>query len=263
MEIWLLNNLPTWALAVVIVGGMVTLAVAGSVLAYRWRPALAEGEHNDMVGTGLSMFAAIYGIILAFVVVTLWTEADEAETVVANESTYLAQMVRDARAFPPAPRAHLEAAVGAYVRAVAEVQWPLMREGRPRYAVTERAVERMFAALRSFEPTTEREKTFYREVVRDINRVVAERRARITQARQTLPAVFKVLVYGGAVVFIPLTFLYGNKSRQVRLLFVGSVAALVSFSLLLVLVLDHPFSGDISVSPDAFRQGALARFWRP
>src|SRR5689334_6326468 len=70
MELWLLNHLSTLALALIMVGTVVVLALAGSVLTYRWHPALAEGEHNDMIGAGLGMFAAIYGIILAFVVVT-------------------------------------------------------------------------------------------------------------------------------------------------------------------------------------------------
>lgn len=60
---------------------------------------------------------------------------------------------------------------------------------------------------------------------------------------------------------LPLTFLYGNKSGGVRLLFAGSVAALIGFSLLLVVVLDRPFAGEISVGPDAFKEGALAHFW--
>ncbi|QDQ09253.1 DUF4239 domain-containing protein [Streptomyces spectabilis] len=261
MEIWLLNNLSTPALALIMVGGIIALALAGSVLVYRRHPALAEGEHNDMVGAGLGMFAAIYGIILAFVVVTLWTETDDAETVVANEATHLAQMVRDSQAFPPAQHARMEEAVSAYAHAVTEVQWPLMREGRPKYGATEAAIGDMFATLNSFEPRTEREKAFYRETISDINKVVAERRARITKAQQSLPGLFKVLAYGGALVIIPLTFLYGNKSTRVRLLFVGSVAALVGFSLLLVLVLDHPFSGGITVSPDAYKEGALAKFW--
>ncbi|WP_371648724.1 MULTISPECIES: DUF4239 domain-containing protein [unclassified Streptomyces] len=261
MEIWLLNHLSTASLTLITVGGIVALALTGSLLTYRLHPAIAEGEHNDMIGAGLGMFAAIYGIILAFVVVTLWTQADEAEMVVANESAHLAQMVRDSQAFPPAQRADMEHAVSDYAHAVAEVQWPLMRKGRPKYGATERAMEDMFATLNSFEPKTERQKAFYRETISDINKVVAERRARITKAQQSLPELFKILAYGGALVIIPLTFLYGNKSRRVRLLFVGSVAALVGFTLLLVLVLDHPFSGDISVQPDAFKEGVLAKFW--
>ena len=39
------------------------------------------------------------------------------------------------------------------------------------------------------------------------------------------------------------------------------VAALLDFNLLLAVVLDHPFSGDITVSFAPFKQGALSGFW--
>ncbi|MFD0526944.1 hypothetical protein ACFQ1I_06205 [Kitasatospora arboriphila] len=76
-----------------------------------------------------------------------------------------------------------------------------------------------------------------------------------------MPGLLQILVYGGAVVILPLTFLYGIRSRRIQLLFVGSVAALIGFSLLLVLVLDRPFAGELSVSPSPFKEGALTRFW--
>lgn len=58
-----------------------------------------------------------------------------------------------------------------------------------------------------------------------------------------------------------LTLLYGIRSRRVRLLFVGAVAAPIGFRLPLVLVLDRPFAGDLCVPPTPFEQSALARFW--
>ncbi|MEU6985724.1 hypothetical protein ABZ946_20190 [Streptomyces sp. NPDC046324] len=76
MVLWLLNHLGTLTLAVLIVGGTVLAALAGSVLLRRRHPRLADGEHNDMVGVVLGMFGAIYGIILAFVIVTLWTQME-------------------------------------------------------------------------------------------------------------------------------------------------------------------------------------------
>ncbi|MFJ8623060.1 hypothetical protein ACIRD3_09440 [Kitasatospora sp. NPDC093550] len=45
-----------------------------------------------------------------------------------------------------------------------------------------------------------------------------------------------------------------------RLLCVGSVAALIGFGLLLVLVPARCFAGDLSVSPTSFKESALARF---
>ncbi|WP_346766410.1 hypothetical protein [Streptomyces sp. CB01881] len=60
---------------------------------------------------------------------------------------------------------------------------------------------------------------------------------------------------------LPLTFIYGIRNRRMRLLFVGSLAGLIGFSLLLVLVLDRPFAGDLCVSPNPFKQSTLAQFW--
>ncbi|MFC8506736.1 DUF4239 domain-containing protein [Streptomyces sp. NPDC057411] len=261
MSLWLLNHLSTFTLAVVTVGGTVLLAVAGSVLARRRYPSLAEGEHNDMVGVTLGMFGAIYGIILAFVIVTLWTQLDSTQTIVATEATDVALIARDAAAFPPPVRADVDAALSGYVHAVVEDQWPRMRAGQPSHGVTAEKLQGVFDVLQAYEPRTAREEVFYEEAVARLNDVAGQRRARLTMAEQELPGLLQVLAFGGAIVLIPLTFLYGMRRLRIQLLFVSAVAGLVGFSLLLVFVLDRPFAGDLSVSPAPYREGALARYW--
>ncbi|WP_030758507.1 DUF4239 domain-containing protein [Streptomyces griseus] len=263
MSLWLLNHFSSFSLALLLVGGTVVLAVTGSVLLRRRHPSLAGGEHNDMVGVTLGMFGAIYGIILAFVIVTLWTQLESTQTIVASEATDAALIARDAAAFPPEVRSGLDAALSDYVHAVVEKQWPLMREGRPQYGATEHSLVAAFDVLQGYDPKTPREEVFYEEAVSHLNDVAAQRRARITMAEQELPPLLQVLAFGGALVLVPLTFLYGMRRLRIQVLFVASVAALIGFSLLLVLVLDRPFSGELSVSPAPYKEGALARYWTP
>ncbi|MFJ6719612.1 MULTISPECIES: DUF4239 domain-containing protein [unclassified Streptomyces] len=261
MILWLLNNLSTFVLGVLLVGGFTALAVVGSVAARRRFPHLAAGEHNEMVGVALGMFGAIYGIILAFVVVTLWTQLENTQNVVAGEATDLALVVRSAEAFPAADRAKVDRAVGAYVHAVVDVQWPMMRDGRPSFDATAEQTHAMYTALQAYEPVGSRSETFYQEAASRLNDVAAQRRARVTMAETSLPTLLQVLVYGGALVILPLTFLFGLRSLKMQLLFVSAVAALIGFSLLLVMVLDRPFAGDLSVSPAPYKEAALAQFW--
>ncbi|WP_327283891.1 MULTISPECIES: DUF4239 domain-containing protein [unclassified Streptomyces] len=261
MILWLLNTFSTLTLGVLLVGGFVALAVAGSIAARRRFPHLAGGEHNEMVGVALGMFGAIYGIILAFVVVTLWTQLENTQTVVATEATDLALVVRSAEAFPPAERARVERAVGDYVHAVVEVQWPKMRDGLPSYDATAEQTHGLYRALQAYEPAGARSETFYEEAAGRLNDVAAQRRARITMAETSLPVLLQVLVYGGALVILPLTFLFGLRSLKMQLLFVSAVAGLIGFSLLLVMALDRPFAGDLSVSPAPYKEAALAQFW--
>ncbi|MFD8634707.1 DUF4239 domain-containing protein [Streptomyces sp. NPDC059533] len=261
MILWLLNNLSTLVIAVLIVGGITGLAVLGSLAARRRFPHLAGGDHNEMVGIALGMFGAIYGIILAFVVVTLWTQLENTENIVATEATDLALVVRSADTFPAADRARINQAVGAYAHAVVEVQWPLMRDGRPSYDATAVQTRDLYAALQAYEPSGPRAETFYAEAVSRVNDVAAQRRARISMAETSLPVLLQVLVYGGALVIIPLTFLFGLRSLKMQLLFVAAVAGLIGFSLLLVVALDRPFAGDLSVTPQPYQEAALSQFW--
>ncbi|MFJ5832787.1 hypothetical protein [Streptomyces sp. NPDC093089] len=261
MSLWLLNHFSTFTLTVAIVGGTIALAVTGSILTRRKYPSLADGEHNDMVGVTLGMFGAIYGIILAFVIVTLWTQLESTQTVVATEATDAALIARDSAAFPAPVRERLDAALSGYVHGVVEEQWPLMRAGTPDYDATAGNLQAVFEVLQSYEPKSPREEVFYEEAVSHLNDVAAQRRARLTMAEQQLPPLLQILAFGGALVLIPLTFLYGMRRRRIQVLFVASVAGLIGFSLLLVLVLDRPFAGDLSVSPAPYRQGALAQYW--
>ncbi|MFJ6780824.1 DUF4239 domain-containing protein [Streptomyces yangpuensis] len=261
MILWLLNHVSTFVIAVLLVGGLTGLAVAGSTAARRRFPHLAQGEHNEMVGVALGMFGAIYGIILAFVVVTLWTQRENTQGIVANEAGDLAAVVRSADAFPAADRARVHAAVGAYSHAVVEVQWPLMREGRPSYEATGAQTRALYQALMAYEPQGPRAETFYAEAATRLNDLNSQRRARITMAETSLPVLLQVLVYGGAFVIVPLTFLFGLRSLKMQLLFVSAVAGLIGFSLLLVVALDRPFAGDLSVRPDAYKEAVLAQFW--
>ncbi|MFB7378126.1 DUF4239 domain-containing protein [Kitasatospora purpeofusca] len=261
MDLWLLNHVPTVPLAALVVGGFVLAALAGSVLALRRFPGLADGEYNEMAGVLLGMFGAIYGIILAFVVVNLWTELHDAGHIVAAEASAVSQIVRDAEAFPPATREAVHAAVRDYVHAVVEDQWPLMRAGHGDSAVTTRAVDGMYRVFVDYEPGTASEQAFYGKALDSLNEVAGLRRSRIADSRGSLPALLQALIFGGAVVMTALALMYGVRDRRFRLLFVGTVATLIGFSLLLVIVLDRPFSGDLSVSPQPFKESALARFW--
>ncbi|MFE1951641.1 hypothetical protein ACFW9D_14350, partial [Streptomyces sp. NPDC059524] len=157
MSLWLLNHFSTLTIAVLAVGGTVLLAVTGSVLMRRRYPSLARGEHNDMVEATLGMFGAIYGIILAFVIVTLWTQLDSAQTIVSAEATDAALIARDARAFPTPVRADLDHAMSGYVHAVVEDQWPRMRSGQPSYGATETHLRSAFAVLQAYDPKNSRE----------------------------------------------------------------------------------------------------------
>jgi hypothetical protein len=101
VTLWLITHIPTWGLALGMIGGITALAVLGDLIVRRRVPALAEGDNNEVAGVVLGIFGAIYGIVLAFVIVALWEGFQSTEENASAEATALAQIVRDSAVFPP------------------------------------------------------------------------------------------------------------------------------------------------------------------
>lgn len=267
--IWLLNHFSVWSLTVGTVGGFAVLAVLGCLAVRRRFPGVAEGEHNELVGVLLGVFAAIYGVLLAFVIFILWDDRTQAQDTVSAEATGLSQIVFDSRALPNSERNAITSAVDGYVHAVSGDEWSDLRAGRggsPRAAA---ALDRLRASIAGYSPRDDAESAFYGDAVTDLTQVATQRRDRLSVARSAGGNVggngpltlFELLLVGGAVVFVPLTYLFGHRSRLAHSLFVGISTALVALGLLLTVVLGQPFAGDLAVQPNAFQQGALAQFW--
>lgn len=91
------------------------------MLLRRRYPSVARGEHSEMVGVTLGMFGAIYGIVLAFVIVIVWAQLEDTQDIVASEATDAALLTRDNAAFPAPVHARLDAAIQPQEEAAGEL----------------------------------------------------------------------------------------------------------------------------------------------
>jgi hypothetical protein len=63
------------------------------------------------------------------------------------------------------------------------------------------------------------------------------------------------------LIIVGYTVLVGSRSFWFHLIGAGSVALVLGLSLVVLLDLTYPFSGDLSVGTAPFRAGALAQFF--
>ena len=253
----LLNTFPTWLLAIVTVGGAVALAVGGLALVRRRFPGLEKHGVNDVVGVVVGVLAAVLGILLGFVTVSLYENFTEAEKTVQREATEVIQLYDDSRAFAPPADAAVEREIKSYVAAVRFVEWEKMREGGDDTQVGDDHIADLYRVLREYEPKTAAQSAFYTDAVGRLNDVVDARRARLSEASEEMPGAFRIMLVLGAALLIASLYLLGTANRRLHTILVVSVAVITSFNLLIVAALDHPFSGDISVSNEPFNQQRL------
>lgn len=259
MNRWLLNTFTTWELAVIVVGAFVLLGVVGLWVVDRWLPEFRKGEHNDFAGILLGVLAAVYGVVLAFVIVALYDDFRKTEGDVRAEATTLSMVYRDTRGLGEPTAGLVDRQIGRYIRIVLNDEWPKLRNGHDSEAAWA-ASARLYPILQAYKPRTEAQSVFYTEAVGRLNDFIGARRERITDAESSLPPTFEILLVGGAVMLVAFTFLLGLGNPRVRLTLVISVAALLGFNLLVGLVLDYPFAGQVSVSNKPFTSGALVHY---
>src|SRR5262245_54995528 len=119
--------MPTDVVLILVVG--VAVSVGGMLLVRRLIPAHKLSENNDYVGFTFSMLSLIYGIYLAFTVVVVWQQYDDAETKVTAEAVAIAAVWRSVEPFAPEERQRVREDLTRYTRGVIEKDYPAMERG--------------------------------------------------------------------------------------------------------------------------------------
>ena len=125
----ILDTVPLTFLLVAAVGVSVGVVLLAVWLIRRTVPATSEGFHAEISAPMVGVVAALFGLLLAFVIVIAYQNFLEADANVSREADSLASIVRDSQAFPEPGGENVRRAVATYVRAVVDDEWPQMRDG--------------------------------------------------------------------------------------------------------------------------------------
>lgn len=254
----LLVTFPTWPLVLTIMVGSLALAMLGNFVVQRWLvPPDRPWEHNSVVGTILAVVTGLYGLLLAFLIVSVWESYRSTEAAVHSEAAALAQVLRDSEGFPEGARNAIRVGVAGYVNAVIDDEWDRMAKGKDS-AEADARLYALFSAVESFEPTTASEVTFHAEAARALNDAVSFRRDRLFASSSSLPEPLAILIVVGAVVCVGFLYFLRVPNRRAQAVLILSVTGLLAFELVLALLLSNPFAGDVSVSSRPLQTGALA-----
>lgn len=248
----LLNNLSTFEIVFLIVGGAVVLSIIGVRVAESLYPSLGEGSFSEGSDAIKGTFTLLFGLILALTISGLSSNSGTAASAVSDEATALAQITRGSAALPRRERTRLRAAVEQYVHAVAEDEFATMRAGQQSPLAA--------AALANLYGVTG-QSSAYSPVAGKVDQLTKIRRDRLQIAGASLSSLLRIMLFLGTVLFVILAYPAKIKKRSTRLAVVGGIAAFVTFVFVLTIVLDYPFSGDLATSNQPYKENALATYW--
>ena len=248
-----LVHLNLWLLGTLLVVGIPLLTVALQATVRRLAPDIVKGDHNEVAGFLIAVVGVVYAVTLAFIVIVTWEGYREARTAVLQEAGSLRSLYRDSRGLPEPARTQLATLAVDYGREVATGGWEALDRGEGEGSpVAFGLITQMFDALSTTSPTTPGQETFLAAALTNLDELAEQRAERISVSEAgLLPILWAAIIVGGGVT-VGFALLFGVSDVRLHFLMVGAFATVLALQIFVILVLSHPFSGDLAVSPEPF-----------
>ncbi len=211
-------------------------------------------ENNELVGFTYSVYGLIYGVLLAFTIVVAWERFADTEQLVLHETTLLSELWRDSQVARPFIRDDIQNHLISYAQSVVDDEWSSMAARGQAHPKTEEIYEDLWGITKQFQAKTKIREAFMAHYLGRMNELSGTRRLRILHSRMEIHRVLWLVLLIGAVPTVAYPLLFSNKHEWVQVVIMGCIMMLVMLGLLVILSLQHPFSGVVSIQPEAFQQ---------
>ncbi len=243
-------------MSTLLLGGLILslsilLAVLGLLIAQHRIPLESRQSHNVPIGVVYGAVSVTFGVIIGFSAFLVLNKYTTSQTTEANEAADVRALYYLGGQFPQPQRDQIQDLAISYSRTVIDEEWPLMEKGQPSPQAAALNQE-ITKSVDSFEPSTSSEQTLYSQALQRVHELNQNRTIRLLYASEGLPPILWFVLGFLAIMIILFSYLLGMESARLHILAVGALTAGLSFTMFTTIVLDHPFGGDLRVSPQAF-----------
>lgn len=217
-------------------------------------PHPAFKENNELVGFTYAVYGLIYGVLLAFTIIVGWERFASTEQLVMHETTLLSELWHDSQSFSPAVRDPIHKTLVEYAQSVVDDEWPAMSERGQYHVKTRDIYSRLWTLSYTIEPETKNQEAYLGEFLARMNELSCTRRERILYSRMEVHSILWMVLLIGALPTIAYPLLFSNKHPWVQMVITGSIMLIVMLGLLVIVSLERPFSGSVSIKPEPLQE---------
>ena len=210
-------------------------------------------ENHEVGGFIYNAIGIIYAVLIAFVVFAIWTGQQETSNKIEAEASNLLDLYYDASVFPDSTKMEIQSTIRDYVKRVTIEEWQAMSEGKGD-SVAMRYFVKLNRIYLSINPEKLLNKDILTEELHKMNDVRDSRRHRLLSSKQNMPDIMWIVLIVSSIIMIVFTFFFSTKNRLHQYIMTAFLVLVCVFVLYLIFVLDHPFTGQHAIKPDAFEQ---------
>ena len=251
LDDWIYNSPPWLSSSVFVLGGIVASGLV-LVAVTRFVSVETRQAHNEFTLFAVTNMAVLYAVLLAFITIAASEALSKASDVVGTEASLVEDLYFDAQGIEDkALVTELRTALRRYLHAVVEREWPEQQAGHISDAAAP-GLRHFRVTLAAFRPATSGDAIVMQEMLHGLNELYNARRARLEAADGHIPgSVWWVIIFLG-VLTVGFTAFAGMRSLWVHFVVLAGFTATIVIVVAMIMQLDYPFRGEISVSADPF-----------
>jgi hypothetical protein len=242
---------------ILVVVGCVALSMLALVAVRRRVPLEQLREQHDVAAACFAVVGGLYGIVLAFVLVSSWQRFEEARERAEVEANALADLYRHAGALPAPVDEQLRGLVLTYAKGVIDEEWTAMSDNRQSVAV-QATFDKMWTTLLEAPSGDGKELVLFQNTLGKMDDFSDARRDRLLFARVGMPAIVWVFLIASGTVTIGFSYFFGLRQVSSQMMMTAALAGTIAAALVLIAELQTPFAGSVRVSPYGFEQLLIA-----
>ena len=253
MSDWL-HELPIAWMAVIVLAA-VALVVAAIHVAVTRLSVGPRGEAMRSVSPGLlPALGIIFALIVGFLAVGVWGDADKAKDDVSTEASALRSVVLLSDQLPGTSGDQLRVLVRRHIDQAVHEEWPAMAKGRAKLATIPAALAQALDLTLAVAPRNASQIDAQREIVTALERSLDARRQRVIVSGSRVNLVKWLGLLALAVVMLVAIACVHSASRTTTAIAMALYGAAVAVVVVMLLAQDRPFTGPLGQKPDLLEQ---------
>lgn len=237
-------DLPIWLATILVLALALAVGLASSVGLRRLFRLEATNEEKEVAINLMQVVAAYVGIMIAFAGVQVWQDFADAKAAVSHEAATASEVYQDLTTYGPETIA-ARGALRGYVSSILEDEWPLLEQERGSEE-TAMALANLFNEVGKIRPQDNRDSAIYQEAYSKLNDLVDLRRDRIIESQTGIPLILWAIGLVGS--FLTVSYSSAFSPSRYNIMMISGISLTLGLVFLFILIVDHPFKGEFSVS---------------
>ena len=191
-------------------------------------------------------------VLAAFVLISLFDAANTVGDNINREANSLVAVRWAADSLPEATRTKVEELSRSYASIVVDEEWPRMRNAESVGNGGWETLNRLRETIAVAETDNAWQEDRKTEAANQLWQVYEARQARLEAATNSVSTVLWFALVIGTILSLLFPYLFGGSTLTSQLIFTVTLSATLTLLLFAIYQMQNPFSGGVSIEPDAF-----------